>query len=66
MAIDYFSQAQVEAKYSSICKFLALLAVSVTKLILVFLDADLFWFFVASLMDYVVLAVIHLGNCQQV
>jgi O-antigen/teichoic acid export membrane protein len=61
LAIDYFFQAQVKAKYSSICKFSALLSMSVVKLILVFLGADLFWFVVASLIDHVVLAAIFLS-----
>jgi O-antigen/teichoic acid export membrane protein len=61
LAIDYFFQSQVKAKYSSICKFFALLSMSVVKLTLVFREADLFWFVVASLIDHVVLATIFLS-----
>ncbi len=61
LAIDYFFQSQVKAKYSSICKFLALLSMSIVKLALVFMEAELFWFVVAALMDHVVLAAIFLA-----
>lgn len=57
MMIDYFFQSQLKAKYSAICKTLALFLMSLIKLGLIFSGADLFWFMIAALMDHVVLAI---------
>ncbi|KPU52965.1 polysaccharide biosynthesis family protein [Pseudomonas fluorescens] len=56
LVIDYFFQSQIKAKYSAICKTLALLLMSLAKLGLIFAGAELFWFAIASLLDHVVLA----------
>lgn len=55
---DYFFQAEVKAKYSAICKTLVLFAMSLGKIWLIFIGADLTWFVIASLLDYVFLGVI--------
>ncbi|WP_223533123.1 flippase [Pseudomonas sp. BF-R-30] len=57
LVVDYFFQSQIKAKYSAICKTLALLCMSIAKLALIFSDAEIFWFAIASLLDHVVLAV---------
>jgi len=58
LVVDFYFQSQVKAKYSAICKSLALFLMSVLKLFLIFIQADLIWFVVAFLLDSVVLAII--------
>jgi len=53
---DYSFQAEVKAKYSTICKSVVLLAMSLVKLMLIFMGAELVWFVVASLADHILLA----------
>jgi len=55
--VDYHFQSQVRAKISSICKSLSLLVISLLKIYLIFIDADLFSFVLVSLLEYVILAV---------
>ena len=57
LSIDYFFQSQLKAKYSAICKSLALLAGSILKLVLLSQKAEILWFVIASVLDHVVLAV---------
>ena len=56
-SIDYFFQSKLKAKYSTICKVLALAIMSIVKLVLVSLNASLFWFVIASVLDHVLLAI---------
>lgn len=56
LSIDYFFQSQIKAKYSAICKSLALLASSVFKLVLIFNEAEIIWFVIASVFDHAVLS----------
>jgi O-antigen/teichoic acid export membrane protein len=56
LVIDYSFQSQIKAKYSSICKTLVLLCMSLAKLGLIFSDSELLWFAIASLLDHMVLA----------
>lgn len=58
---DYSFQAEVKAKYSTICKSLALFVMSLAKLLMVYLECELFWFVLASLVDHVLLAVLLLA-----
>lgn len=60
LVVDFYFQSQVKAKYSAICKSIALFLMSIAKLYLVFVQADLIWFVCAFLMDHVVLAVIFI------
>lgn len=60
MVVDFYFQSQVKAKYSAICKSVALFLMSMVKLYLVFIKADLIWFVYAFLIDHVVLAVIFI------
>lgn len=53
---DYSFQAEVKAKYSAICKSTVLFFMSLVKLGLILIDAELIWFVVASLFDHVLLA----------
>ncbi|WP_439858872.1 flippase [Pseudomonas sp. MBLB4136] len=66
LVVDFYFQSQVKAKYSAICKSLALFLMALVKLCLIFAQADLIWFVVAFMVDYAVLAVIlvvaALGN----
>lgn len=56
LSIDYLFQSQLKAKYPAICKSLALLAGSIIKLMFIFLQSDLIWFMIASVLDHVILA----------
>ncbi|EHY76311.1 polysaccharide biosynthesis protein [Stutzerimonas stutzeri ATCC 14405 = CCUG 16156] len=60
LAIDYFFQSQLKAKYSAICKTVTLFLMSLVKLSLIFSGAELLWFVVISLLDHVLLAVLLL------
>lgn len=61
LAIDYFFQSRVEAKYPSICKTFVLMGMSLVKLGMILLSAELFWFVVASLLDHALLAALLLN-----
>lgn len=60
LVIDYFFQSQIKAKYSAICKTLTLLLLSMVKIGLIFAEAELLWFVIASLLEHVVLAILLL------
>lgn len=56
LVVDYGFQAQVQAKYSSIAKSLALGIGSIIKIYLVGIQADLLLFAIAFALDYVIIA----------
>lgn len=56
LVVDYNFQSQVKAKYSSIAKSLALGFSALSKLVLVWLGADLFYFAVFHALDHLVIA----------
>ena len=68
MVIDYNFQAQVQAKFSSIAKSVALGLSAIVKIYLVWLQADLFIFAIAYAVDHlfvaVILLVMHLHKKQ--
>jgi len=55
--VDFYFQSQVLSKFVSICKMIQLLISSLLKLYLMFINADLFWFVLVSLVDQVTLAI---------
>lgn len=55
--VDFYFQSQVLSKFVSICKMTQLLISSLLKLYLMFINADLFWFVLVSLVDQVTLAI---------
>ncbi len=55
--VDFYFKSKVLSKYVSICKLTQLALSSLLKLYLVFIKADLFWFVLVILIDYVTLAV---------
>ena len=57
LVIDYLYQAQLKVKYSAICKTVTLFIMSLIKLGLIFSNAELLWFVIASVMDHALLAV---------
>jgi len=63
LAIDYYFQSEIKAKYSAICKTITLLIMSLLKLGLVFGSAKILWFVLAALLDHVLLAAILLIAC---
>lgn len=60
LVVDFYFQSQVKAKYSAVCKSITLLIMSVIKLYLIYIQADLMWFVVAFLMDYAVLGIVFI------
>lgn len=56
LVADYFFQSNLKSKFSSACKAVTLLLISVAKLAFIFLQLDLFWFVVVSLIEHVILA----------
>ena len=61
LVVDYYFQSELKAKYSAICKFSALLFMSVFKLGLIFVEAEFLWFVVAALLDNVFVALLFLS-----
>lgn len=61
LVVDYYFQSELKAKYSAICKFCALLFMSVFKLGLIFVEAEFLWFVVAALLDNVFVALLFLS-----
>ncbi len=56
--IDFYYQSQVKSKYVSICKIIQTLLSSVVKLYLIFIQADLVYFALTYLLDYVFLSIL--------
>lgn len=56
LSIDYLYQSKLKAKYSTVCKVFALLIMSLAKLGLIYFQAGLFWFVIASVLDHAILA----------
>lgn len=54
--VDFHFQSKVLSKYVSICKLTQLVLSSVLKLYFIFIQADLFWFVLVSLVDQITLA----------
>jgi len=54
--VDFYFQSKVLSKFVSICKLTQLLISSLVKLYLIFIQANLFWFVLVSLMDQFTLA----------
>jgi O-antigen/teichoic acid export membrane protein len=55
--VDFHFQSKVLSKYVAICKLVQLALSSVLKLYFIFIEADLFWFVLVSLIDQITLAV---------
>jgi O-antigen/teichoic acid export membrane protein len=55
--VDFYFRSKVLSKFVSICKLTQLLVSSLLKLYLIFIQADLIWFVLVSLMDQLTLAV---------
>ncbi len=55
--VDFYFQSLVLSKIVSICKITQLIISSLLKLYLMFINADLFWFVVVTLIDQVTLAI---------
>jgi O-antigen/teichoic acid export membrane protein len=58
--IDFYYQSQLKAKYSAICKSIAIALSSILKLLFIFFDLDVFWFVLAFLFDFAALALMLL------
>lgn len=55
--VDFHFQSKVLSKYVAICRLVQLALSSVLKLYFIFIQADLFWFVLVSLIDQITLAV---------
>lgn len=55
--VDFYFQSRVLSKFVSLSKLFQLLLSSVLKLYFVFIQADLFWFVLVSLLDQITLAI---------
>lgn len=55
--VDFYFQSKVLSKFVSICKMTQLLISALLKLYLIFIEADLFWFVMVSLVDQVTLGI---------
>lgn len=55
--IEYYFQSQSRTKYSAICKTAALMISSIVKILLVLLEADLFWIVSSFFLDYFLIAI---------
>jgi len=55
--IDFYFQSKVLSKYVAICKTVQLALSSILKLVFIFIEADLFWFVLVSLIDQITLAI---------
>jgi len=56
LIIDYFYQSRLQSKYPAITKTIAITLVSIFKLTLIFIKADLMWFVIAAFLDHFILA----------
>lgn len=54
--VDFYFQSRVLAKYASIAKLIQVALSSVLKLYFIYIQADLFWFVLVSLIDQITLA----------
>lgn len=54
--VDFYFQAQVQAKFVSICKVLQLIVSTILKVYLVLARAELLWFVIVTLFDSFILA----------
>lgn len=55
--VDFYFQSRVLSKFVSLAKLFQLLLSSLLKLYFVFIQADLFWFVLVSLLDQITLAI---------
>lgn len=58
--VDFYFQSITQAKYPSICKVIQLIISSIAKIILVFIQADLLWFVLITLLDQFTLGIAYL------
>jgi O-antigen/teichoic acid export membrane protein len=58
--IEFYLQSQVRAKYVTLCRSIVLITMSISKLLLIAYSADIFWFFVAAMLDFLLLSFVFL------
>lgn len=64
--VEFYFQSRVLSRFVAICKLVQLFISSLLKLYLIFLDADLIWFVLVSLLDQITLALsLYLAYRQQ-
>ena len=56
LTIDFYFQSKLKSKYSTLCKVFVLSTMSCAKLTLIWTNAELKWFVIASLFDHLILA----------
>lgn len=55
--ITYWFQSKLKSKYPSIVKSITIIVSSIIKLYLVYIEAELYWFVVAYMLDFVLLGI---------
>jgi O-antigen/teichoic acid export membrane protein len=58
--IEFYLQSQVKAKYVTLCRSIVLIIMSISKLALIAYSADIFWFFVTAMLDFLLLSFVFL------
>lgn len=58
--IEFYLQSQVKAKYVTLCRSIVLIIMSITKLLLIAYSVDVFWFFVAAMLDFLLLSLVFI------
>lgn len=55
LSIDYFFQSQVRSKITAISKIVTMVLMSVLKIFLIMIEADLYYFVISAFLDYLLL-----------
>lgn len=55
LSIDYFFQSQVRSKITAISKIVTMILMSLLKIYLIIIEADLYYFVISAFLDYVLL-----------
>lgn len=58
--IEFYLQSQVKAKYVTLCRSVVLIIMSISKLLLIAYSADIFYFFVAAMLDFLLLSLVFI------
>ncbi len=60
LVIDYYFQSEVKAKLTTISKSIAIIISAIIKLILIWLNSDILYFIIASVLDHTIIGILLL------
>lgn len=60
LVIDYYFQSEVKAKLATISKSIAIIISAIIKLILIWLNSDILYFIIASVLDHTIIGILLL------